>query len=101
MIRGLHSSGAAVTFGAVNARLEQSDQVLLAEALLSEDTEGQDLNIDHGRRCLDSLRRSEEQARKAELKAQVKQAERAGDFNEALRLNEELVRLERRGAARA
>lgn len=100
-IRALHASGAEVTFGAVSARLEESDQVLLAESLLSEDADTQAPEVEFGRRCLESLRRSDQQQRKAELKAQVKQAERAGNLAEALRLSEELSRLERQGAARA
>jgi type II secretory pathway component PulF len=100
-IRALHAAGAAVTFDAVNSRLEENDQILLAEALLAEDADSREGNLEYGRRCLDSMRRSEEQLRKAELKAQVKQAERAGNLAEALRLSEELTRLERRGAAGA
>jgi len=100
-IRALHAAGAPVTFDAVNSRLEENDQILLAEALLAEDADSREGNLEYGRRCLDSMRRSEEQLRKAELKAQVKQAERAGNLAEALRLSEELTRLERRGAAGA
>jgi DNA primase len=98
-IRAVHASGADVTFDAVNARLEESDRQLLAQILLSEETEGQELTAEYGRRCLESLHRSEEQLRRAELKAQVKQAERSGDVIEALRLAEELQRIERRSAA--
>ncbi len=100
-IRALHAAGAPVTFDAVNSRLEENDQILLAEALLAEDSESHGVNLEYGRSCLDSMRRSEEQLRKAELKAKVKQAERAGNLAEALRLSKELSRLERRGAARA
>jgi DNA primase len=99
-IRAMHTSGAAITFDGVNARLEENDQILLAEALLAEDSESHEADLEYGRRCLESIRRSEEQLRRAELKAQVKQAERAGNLAEALRLSEELTRLERRGAAR-
>lgn len=100
-VRGLHAAGTAVTFDAVNARLEPDDQVLLAEVLLGEDAEIQEMTAEHGRRCLDSLRRSEQQRRRSELKAQVKQAERAGNMAEALRLSEELMQLERRQVAGA
>jgi hypothetical protein len=99
-IQALHANGSAVTFNAVSGRLEESDQILLAEVLLSEDSEIHDVDVEYGRRCLESLRRSEEQRRRAELKAQVKQAERAGNLAEALRLSQELTQLERRGAAR-
>jgi len=100
-MRALHASGAAVTFDAVNARLEENDRVLLAEVLLSEEAESHELDFDHGRRCLDSMRQSGDQLRRSELKAQVKQAERAGNMMEALRLAQELERLERGGAAGA
>ncbi|MBV8905305.1 MAG: DNA primase [Acidobacteriia bacterium] len=100
-IRAVDAGGSPVTFDAVNARLEENDQSLLAEVLLAEETSEHQLDRQYGRRCLDSLMRSEEQLRRAELKAQVKQAERAGDVREALRLAEELARLERRGSARA
>lgn len=100
-IRAVDASGAPVTFDAVNARLEESDQSLLAEVLFAEEADEGQLDSEHGRRCLESLMRSEDQLRRAELKAQVKQAERAGDVREALRLAEALARLERRGGARA
>ena len=100
-IRALHAAGGSITFDGVNSRLEENDQILLAEALLAEDAETHEVNLEYGRRCLESLRRSEDQLRRAELKAQVKQAERAGNLAEALRLSEELIRLERRGAVRA
>jgi hypothetical protein len=83
----------------VSARLEDTDRALLAVALLAEETEAQEIDSEFGRRCLDSMRRSEQQQRRAELKAQVKQAERAGNLNEALRLSKELILLERQGAA--
>jgi DNA primase len=98
-IRAVHASGAEVTFDAVNARLEDADRQLLAEVSLSEETGADELNVEYGRRCLESIRRSEEQLRRAELKAQVKQAERAGDVEQALRLAQELGRLERQKVA--
>lgn len=98
-IRALDAGGAPLNFHAVDARLEANDQALLASILFTADSELQDLNLDHGRRCLESLGRSENQIRRAELKAQVKQAERAGDVLEALRLADELKRLERRESA--
>jgi DNA primase len=100
-IRVVDAAGEAVTFAGVNARLEDSDQSLLAEVLLSEEANEDQVSLEYGRRCLESLLRSEGQIRRAELKAQVKQAERAGNVREALRLAEELERLERGGGARA
>ncbi len=97
-IRAVYASSANVTFDAVNARLEESDRPLLAEVLFSEEVEGHD--VEYGNRCLESLRRSDGQLRRTELKAQVKQAERAGDVREALRLAQELAELERGNAVR-
>ncbi|MBV9503875.1 MAG: DNA primase [Acidobacteriia bacterium] len=99
-IRAICAAGGELSFETVNARLQDTDQVLLAEVLFSEEIEAQQ-DLEHGRRCLDSLKRSQQQARRAELKAQVKQAERAGDVREALRLAEELARLEGPRGARA
>jgi DNA primase len=99
-IRAVAAADEAVTFAAVSARLEDSDQSLLAEVLLSEETNEDHLSLEYGKRCLESLLRSDEQLRRAELKAQVKQAERAGNVHEALRLAQELERLERGGGAR-
>ncbi|HEY7391996.1 MAG TPA: DNA primase [Bryobacteraceae bacterium] len=100
-IRAVDAAGEAVTFAAINARLEDSDQSLLAEILLAEETGEERAGLEYGKRCLESLLRSEGQMRRAELKAQVKQAERAGNVREALRLAQELERLERGGGARA
>jgi DNA primase len=100
-IRAVNAGGESVTFAAVNARLEDNDQSLLAEVLLSEETNEEQMGLEYGRRCLESLLRSEEQMRRAELKALVKQAERSGNVREALRLAQELERLERGGGARA
>jgi DNA primase len=99
-IRALDASAMPVTFSSVNARLEENDQSLLAEVLFAEETGEEQQDFAYGRRCLESLLRSDEQLRRTELKAQVKQAERAGDVREALRLAEELAQLERRGGAR-
>jgi hypothetical protein len=100
-IRALDASEMPVTFSSVNARLEENDQSLLAEVLFAEETGEEQQDFAYGRRCLESLLRSDEQLRRTELKAQVKQAERAGNVREALRLAEELAQLERRGGARA
>jgi DNA primase len=98
-IRAVYASGGSLTFDAVNARLEQADQNVLAELLLSEGADSGEQNLEYGRRCLESLMRSEGQLRRSELKAQVKQAEREGNVIEALRLAQELERLEREARA--
>jgi DNA primase len=94
-ISAVHAAGGVVGLNAVHARLEEADQHLMAEALLSEDADRHDASLAYGRTCLDSLRQAGEQRRRSELKARVRQAEKAGNLTEALRLAEELQRLER------
>ena len=92
-----HAGGAAVTFDGVMARLDAPDQNLLAELALSEGAESMDVSIEYGKQCLESLRRSGGQARRAQLKGLVKEAERAGNLAEALRLAGELQKLDKAG----
>ena len=97
----MHAGGAPLGFDDVNARLEEADQ-MLAEAVLSDGC---------GRRRLHAGIRDgsvwracgaqTEQQRRAQLKARIKEAERAGNLAEALRLAEDLQKLERRTSVRA
>ncbi len=98
-IRAVHESGGTLNFHAVNARLEEGDQNLLAELLLSQEEDACEQNLDYGWRCLKSLMRSEEQLRRSELKAKIRQAEREGNVIEALRVAQELERLDREARA--
>ena len=95
-----HASGAATAFDAISARLEPADQNLLAELTLSEDADAHENTLEYGRQCLESLLRSGERDRRAQMKARVKDAERTGNLAEALRLARELQEFERAGEAR-
>ena len=92
----LHAGG-TVTFEELHARLEESDQELLASAVLQDETNGSAVSLSLGVECLRSLERSSLKAQVAALKAQVKAAERSGDLHEALRLADELRHLEKAG----
>jgi DNA primase len=94
-----HSGGASTAFDAISARLEPADQNLLADLALSEDAESHDLTFEYGTQCLESLQRSGQSDRRAQLKARIREAERAGNLAEALRLAKELQKLERAGEA--
>jgi hypothetical protein len=96
-VASAHAGGAAVTFDGVMARLDAPDQNLLAELALSEDAGNMEISIEYGRQCLENLRRSGGQTRLAQIKALIKEAERAGNFPEALRLTGELQTLGRAG----
>jgi DNA primase len=94
-ILAIHAAGAPLVFDAVNSRLEEPDQRLLAVTVLSGEGEGHDFTLEYGMQCLDSLRRSDRLQRVQELKRRIKEAERTGNLAEALRLAQELQKLER------
>jgi DNA primase len=83
----MESSGSSVTFHEVHARLEEADQNLLADAVLQEEVE---LSPEAVRAALESMRRSGERHDREQLKARIKESERAGNWEEALRLTAEL-----------
>jgi DNA primase len=91
----LDASGEPVTYEQLHARLEEVDQNLLAAAVLQDETNEAVISLRQGVECMRSLERSGVQAQVAALKARVKEAERAGNLTEALRLAEVLHQLER------
>ena len=92
----LHANG-RVTFEELHARLEEGDQELLASAVLRDETDSSVVSLSLGEECLRSLQRTSLRTEVAALKARVREAERAGDLREALRLTEELHNLEKAG----
>ena len=96
-IFALDEAGGQITFDSVNARLEEPDQLLLAQAILTEDMETTPEEV---AAAVESLQRSEEQAQRTRLKLRIKDAERAGNVVEALRLTQELQGFERSSRAR-
>jgi hypothetical protein len=68
----------------------------LAIAVLSADGAGYDFTLEYGVQCVDSLRRSDGLLQRQEMKKRIKEAERAGNLAEALRLAGELQKAERR-----
>jgi DNA primase len=97
-IFALESGGGALDFEALHARLEEDDQHLLALAALGDDVE---VSEEDFVAAMASVRRSEGEHRRAELKRRIRDSERAGDWNEALRLAAELQSLDRSTRARA
>jgi DNA primase len=91
-------AGLPLTYDAVNSRLEDTDQNLLAATLLSPDADKHDFTLEYGMQCMDSLRRYDDLQRRQEMKTRIKEAERTGNLAEALRLAGELQKLERRPA---
>ncbi|HWB96222.1 MAG TPA: DNA primase [Bryobacteraceae bacterium] len=91
----LDDAGARVDFEEVNARLEEADRNLLASAVLSDETDEEFASLEQGEACLRSLQISSQKAMVAELKSQVKAAEREGNLAEAMRLAEQLLHLQK------
>ena len=89
---GIHDAGGSIHFEAVHARLEERDQNLLAEAVLNRNLE---ITRDAVLETVARMRLAENELRRAQLKARVKELERAGKGPEALRAMEELSALEK------
>lgn len=91
----LAESGEEFSFGALEGRLEERDRELLATVIFADEAGEEACSLEQARACLERLVAEEKAARRAELRARVREAERAGDLAEALRLTEELNRIER------
>jgi DNA primase len=94
----LEAGGGRLQFEALHARLDEEDQHLLAHVALGDDVEVSDEEF---AAAMASVRRSEGGYRRAELKRRIKEFERAGNWNEALRLASELQSLDRDARGRA
>jgi hypothetical protein len=94
-IFSLHGAGERIGFNDVHDRLTEDDRALLSAAVLLQESEGAGLSVEQGIACLRSLQTADIETKRAELKARVKEAERAGNLAEALRLSEELNRVRR------
>ena len=91
-IFALEAGGGTLDYEALHARLEEDDQHLLALAALGDDVE---VSEEDFAAAMASVRRSEGEQRRAELKRRIKESERAGDWKEAVRLAAELQSLDR------
>ena len=87
----LHRSGAPVDYHAVHARLEESAQELMAAAILNDECEP--ATPEQAMACLEALVEEERGRERAGMKARVREAERSGNLDEAMRLYQELERL--------
>jgi DNA primase len=96
-IFALHEAGGRLSFEEVHARLEESDQSLLAQAVLSEDARTSHEEV---LAAIEKMRRTGEQQRRSQLKARIYESERAGNWEEALRLTGELQGLDQAARGR-
>ncbi len=83
------------SFAALEGRLEERERELLASVIFADEVGEEAYSLEQARACLERLMAQERAAERAALRARVREAERAGDLAEALRLTEELSRLEK------
>jgi DNA primase len=96
-IFALHESGGRIGFDEVHARIEEADQNLLAEAVLNADSYGSREEV---MAAIASIERTAGEDERRQIKQRIKEAERAGNWEEALRLTAGLQDLERQGRGR-
>ena len=91
----LANAGEAVTYPAVEAQLaDETHRTLLSRAVFA-DSSQEVFSRDQARLYLGVLNSEDARLRAEALRARLKQAERSGDMDEALRLNAELTALQR------
>ncbi len=83
----LESAGGRLNFENLHARLEEADQNLLAEAVLEGEAE---VTPGAVTAAMESIRRSQQRGLRDQMKARIREAERGGNSEEALRLMAEL-----------
>jgi DNA primase len=85
----LQESGSPFGMAELDARLEEADRAKLASIVLANETKDEDLAIE-GEGYLLTMRRQAMNAKVSALRTAVKEAQRAGRIEEALRLSKEL-----------
>jgi len=94
----LVGAGGRLNFENLHARLEEADQNLLAEAVLEGEPE---VTPGAVAAAMDSIRRSQARGLRDDIKARIREAERAGRWEEALRLAAELEKIDQAARSRA
>jgi hypothetical protein len=79
----------------LDARLEDGDKSRLASIVLADETNGEEFSLQLGEACVARLRRAMLETRLSALRMSVREAERAGRLEDALRLSKEFDALAR------
>lgn len=88
-------AGETPTYSSVEAQLSEPDKALLVSLVFADDTLSQNFTPDQAVACVRQLALSERDVHLANLRQRIKEAEREGHMEEALRLMEELSSLKR------
>jgi DNA primase len=91
----IEENGGLLRVPDLQARLGEPDQELLSALLFADKSEEEEYTLENAEACLRQLEKDGREAQRSALKARIKEAERAGMLEEALRITEELSRLER------
>lgn len=94
-IRRITSAGEPLSYLALEARLREEARHRLAALVLADDTLAESYSTELAVSCVRKLAASEQEARRGRLRREIQEAERSGDFERALRLLEDLGRIER------
>ena len=88
MIVALHQAGENIDFNSLHERLGEAEQNLLGSLVLEASTTP---SMEDGEACVEALRKDELEARKRELKAQIRLAEREGRIQDVFELMRHLA----------
>ncbi|MCZ2154164.1 MAG: DNA primase [Bryobacterales bacterium] len=90
----VHRSGETLKFSNIEARLDDEAKSMLTSVLLDEEIYKESQNRDQAIACLEKLDLIQFTEFRRELKRRIREAELAGDLEGALRLNDQLARLD-------
>jgi len=99
-IFAIEGGGDVLTFSNLEARLGDADKDLLSRVVFADESIEETAALDQARDCLRVLQRQDWELQRSDLKVRIQTAERGGDLHEALRLSQELPRLDALLAAR-
>jgi DNA primase len=91
----LHRNQPDFHFSDLEARLEDADKAMLSAVAFADEFGGEMYGLSQAQSCLRRLEEERRESEKSAMRTRVKEAERAGDMAEALRLTEELAKLGR------
>ena len=99
----MHSDGAPFRFSDLEGRLSEADRDLLSSAVFADDRLDENMAVRVAVDCLEKFKTLESESQVASVRAQAKAAEKAGDFQEAMRLNALMTQIDehRRRARKA
>jgi DNA primase len=90
----LHADSTEFRFSDLEGRLSDADRDLLSAVLFADEVLEEEKAAEQAVSCLRSLKAQDPKSEVAALRAQVKAAERAGDFQEVMRLSALVVELD-------